>query len=74
MKFKNWWDAMAVLYCLIFGHRWQRFGYPCKDDDTEKDDTQIFQCHRCWAMPRVKHNGMLPRFVLPIHWTKKENK
>ena len=63
---------MKWLFCIIFGHKWQRFGFPCKSDEVEKDDGQIFRCHRCFAMPIVKHNGMLPRFEVPIHWKKKK--
>ncbi len=45
------------LLCLIIGHRWERFGCP-----SPEEDIQLFRCRRCWAMPMVKHNGMLPRF------------
>lgn len=56
------------LLCLIIGHKWERFGFPSKDDgDLRKDDVQLFRCCRCWAMPMVKHNGKLPRFEMPIH-------
>ncbi len=57
--------------CLIVGHKWERIGYPSKDDDINKDDTQLFRCQRCWAMPLVKHNGSLPRFVWPVHWNRR---
>ena len=67
------WDATKWLTCLVTGHKWRRFGYTSKDDDLEKDDTQLFWCPRCHAMPMVKHNGTLPRWVLPIHWTKIKN-
>lgn len=61
------------LVCLIIGHKWVRFGYPTRDgENLEKDDIQLYRCHRCWAMPQVPHNGELPRWVLPIHWTKKK--
>lgn len=63
---------MWFLFCWLFGHRWERFGYPSKDDDIEKDDSQLFRCQRCWAMPLVKRNGILPRFILPVHWKQKE--
>ena len=59
---------MKWYFCIIFGHRWERFGYPTKDDDLSKDDIQLFRCRRCSALEQVKHNGNLPRFVVPIHW------
>ncbi len=64
---------MKWLLCLIIGHKWMRYGYPSKDDDIDKDDSQLFLCKRCWAMPIVKHNGLLPRWVIPQYW-KKEKK
>lgn len=65
---------MIFLICWLFGHKWERFGFPSKDDDIEKDDSQLFRCRRCWAMPVVKHNGALPRFILPIHKQKHKEK
>ena len=53
--------------CLIFGHRWHRYGFPARSEDIEKDDAQMFMCLRCIAMPIVGHNGALPRFIKPIH-------
>lgn len=58
---------MKWFICLIFGHKWQRFGYPTKDDvHLRKDDIQLFLCLRCAAMPTVEHNGLLPRKAKPI--------
>ena len=51
-------------FCLIFGHKWKRFGYPNEDDnDIDKDDQQMFGCLRCGCIAIVKHNGCLPRIV-----------
>lgn len=65
-------DFIRWITCMMIGHRWVRFGYPSKDDDMKVDDTQLFVCLRCNAMPMVKHNGILPRWIFPIHWIKSE--
>ncbi len=61
---------MKWILCLIIGHKWERYGFPTRDDDCDKDDIQMFRCRRCWAMPVVEHFGTLPRFIKPIHKTK----
>ena len=65
---------MKWFFCIIFGHRWERFGYPTKVDELfpEKDDVQLFRCRRCWALEQVEHNGILPRYAIPIHWKRKQ--